>query len=317
MRAVAVLGLGLIGGSALRALAAAGIPARGYDPDPDTRAQARGAATSGGWRVADRVADAVDGADVVLLAMPLPAVPAALPALAGFAGLVSDVVSVKRPVHDAVRDTLPGVRFVGGHPMAGRELSGFAAGDAGLFAGRAWVLCLEPDTALDDWLAVAGLATALGARVVPATAAEHDAAVARISHLPHLLAAALAAAAATPLDRALAAGSFADGTRVAATRPALVAAMCGGNAAPVADALNGLLADLGVARDRLSGPDPVAGLTGWLGTGNAARAGWPPEPGAPEEMAADREALLALGRAGGAVLQVDPDDTLTVIRPAG
>ena len=83
--------------------------------------------------------------------------------------------------------------------MAGREASGFASGDAALFTGCAWVLCLDEGVGLDDWLTVAELITDLGARVVPATTEEHDRAVAAISHVPHLLASALAANAADDL----------------------------------------------------------------------------------------------------------------------
>jgi len=125
------------------------------------------------------------------------------------------------------------------HPMAGKESSGFLAGGPQLFDGCAWVLCLEPgDTDLTDWLTLAGLCTSLGARVVPVTAAEHDRAVAQISHVPHLLAAALSGVlAGNPLAGTLAAGSFRDGTRVAGSRPELIAAMCGGNAAAVRQVL--------------------------------------------------------------------------------
>jgi prephenate dehydrogenase len=345
LRSAAVVGLGLIGGSVLRALAGTGLTVRGYDADPATRAAARTAGSAGGaalfepagsrpgglfvpasartgnhagWQVVDSPDAAVAGADLVVLAVPLPALDGVLPALAGHPGLVTDVVSVKQPVLHAVRGALPGVRYVGGHPMAGRERSGFAAADARLFDGCAWVLTLADPathpagaagTDLADWLALAELVTTLGARVVPATAADHDAAVARISHVPHLVAAALAASAASPLAAALAAGSFRDGTRVAASRPALSAAMCGGNAGPVLAALDELLADLEQARALLSGRYPVDALTGWFGRGHAVRTGWPPAPGRTAELPATRTALLELGRSGGWVTDVEPDHT--------
>lgn len=328
---VAVLGLGLIGGSLLRALAADGARrVHGYDADPPTRDVARHAARdaarpagSAAWRVAGSVADAVATADLVVVAVPLPAVPGVLTQLreAGYTGLVTDVTSVKEPVRALVERQLSGAapaRFVGGHPMAGRETSGFAAAEAGLFTGCAWVLTLEPGhTALADWLTLATLVTDLGARVVPATAADHDRAVAAVSHVPHLLAVALAAtAAADPLATALAAGSFRDGTRVAATRPELIAAMCGGNAPAVGPALDAVRAALDAARAALDAPDPVAALGPWLASGTAARAGWPPEAGAPVQVPADAAELLALGRAGGWVTAVAGDRrTVTALRP--
>ncbi|HET9519201.1 MAG TPA: prephenate dehydrogenase/arogenate dehydrogenase family protein, partial [Actinoplanes sp.] len=305
---VAVLGLGLIGGSVLRALAASGHRVLGFDADPATRATARTAgarAPSGArWQVTQTARDAITAAELVVLAVPLPALPAVLTEVAatGFDGLVTDVTSVKGPVRDLIDAHLPGAAsFVGGHPMAGREVSGFNAGDARLFDGCAWVLCLEPGrTALPDWLDLADLVTSLGARAVPATADEHDRAVAAVSHVPHLLASALARAVADePLAAARAAGSFRDGSRVAASASALVAAMCGGNAAAVGPALDRAQQDLAAMRAALDDPEPVAALRPLLAPGNAARRAWPPAAGEPVELPARVDTLLELGRAGG------------------
>lgn len=321
MLTVSVLGLGLIGGSLLRALAAAGHPVHGYDADPATRAIAREA--DAGWRIADSVADAVTEADLVVLAVPLPAVAGVLGELraAGYRGMLSDVTSVKGPVTALVAQHLPGVRFVGGHPMAGKETSGFAASDPALFQGCVWALCLPapPDdpAGLDEWLTVAELVTTLGARVTPVTAYEHDAAVATISHLPHLIAAALAAAGGTGLPGTLAAGSFRDGTRVAASSPALVAAMCGGNARALVPTLDQLIEALTEARDRLRSPNPIEAMDEWLTPGHLARRAWPPTARADTTLAADLEALLGLGRAGGWVTAIAADRrTVTAARPA-
>lgn len=326
---IAVIGLGLIGGSLLRALAGAGHRVLGYDADPATRATARTAAAqappAGRWQVTATVRDAVARADLVVVAVPLPAVADVLDELlaTGYAGLVTDVTSVKAPIRDLVARRLHVTDarlagFVGGHPMAGRESSGFAAADPGLFAGCAWVLCLEPaTTALADWLDLAKLVTGLGARVVPATADEHDAAVAAVSHVPHLLAAALAAAATDPLARTLAAGSFRDATRVAATRPELTAAMCGGNATAVGAALDAVLDGLTDARRALDHPDAIAALRSWLAPGYAARVAWPPAPGGTLDLPANPGALLRLGRAGGWITAVAEDRrTVTAVRPA-
>ncbi|HLL69580.1 MAG TPA: prephenate dehydrogenase/arogenate dehydrogenase family protein [Micromonosporaceae bacterium] len=332
---IAVLGLGLIGGSALRAFAAAGHRVFGYDADPATRATARTAAArapSGErWQIAGSVADAVRGsagraAEVAVVAVPLPAVGTVFAELAaaGYAGLVTDVTSVKAVVRDLAAEHLHAggqalAGYVGGHPMAGRETSGFAAADPALFRGCAWVLCVEPEqTRIADWMELAALITTLGARVVPATAGDHDRAVASVSHVPHLLAAAIAATAASdPLALTLAAGSFRDGTRVAASRPELVAAMCGGNAAAVGAALDRVLADLTAGRTALHSIDPIGALATWLAPGCTARTAWPPAPGDTTELPADAEVLLRLGRVGGWITEVAADRrTVTAIRPA-
>lgn len=328
---VAVIGLGLIGGSALRAMAAAGHRVSGYDADPATRQAARVAGNgphgdrTGGprWVTTDTVGAAVSDADLVVLAVPLPALAGVLDQIAatGYSGLLTDVTSVKGPVRDLVDQRLHGsghsLGFVGGHPMAGRETSGFAAGDAHLFDGCAWVLCLEEDrTDLRHWLDLADLVTTVGARAVPATAGEHDRAVAAVSHVPHLLAAALATATGDPLAAALAAGSFRDGTRVAASPPGLVAAMCGGNAPAVGPALDAVLDALAGMRTALDAPDAVAALRPLLAPASVARSAWPPVPGPRAELPARVDTLLELGRAGGWVVAVAPDrSTVTAIRP--
>jgi prephenate dehydrogenase len=300
---VAVVGLGMIGGSVARRLAP-GHDVRVWDTDPATR----DAAAAAGLTVAEDPA----GADVVLVATPLAAMPTILSGLSTKDGpIVTDVGSVKAPVLAAARAAGLADRYVGGHPMAGVEHSGFAASDPALLAGAVWVLTLEPDTDLDRWLAVAELVTAAGARVLPTSAAAHDEAQARISGLPHLLATALAVAggAGGPLAAALAAGSYRDGTRVAGSRPEFVAALCDGNRAALAGVLEETLAELGRARDALAGdgsvlPLAVAGhaaLRAWAGAAPAVAVSLD------RDSATLRDDLLALGAAGGAVDAVTRD----------
>lgn len=335
---VAVIGMGLIGGSLLRALAAAGHFVTGYDLDPSTRAMARtGAAqapASARWQVCASIADAVTNADLVVVATPLTAAASVLDEIAatGFSGLVTDVVSVKEPMRELVARRLHGrvahprfrvlgeglrlAGYVGGHPMAGKETAGFAATDPNLFTGCAWVLCLEEETNLDDWLTLARLITSLQARVVPTTAEDHDRVVAAVSHVPHLLAVALASAIGDPLAGTLAAGSFRDGTRVASSPPELIAAMCGGNAGPVLDSLDAILAQLEEARAALASDDPIAAIRSWAAPAHAARARWPYGWGEPRQIPATRDHLLALGDEGGWVMAVSSDGrTVTAARP--
>jgi prephenate dehydrogenase len=326
---VAVIGLGLIGGSLLRALALQGHNVRGYDADPATRATARTAAaqapTHGRWQVTANLADAVRDTALTVVAVPLPGVGPVFDDLAslGYVGVVTDVTSVKGPVRDLAADRLRtgGQRlatYIGGHPMAGRETSGFPAADPKLFENCAWVLCPPDGSGLGDWAMVADLVTRLGARVVPATPDEHDAAVATISHVPHLLASALAELAASdPLATTLAAGSFRDGTRVAASRPELTAAMCGGNASAVLASLDAVIADLTAARAVLDGADPIGGLVPWLAPGQSARVAWPPRAGDEARLPLSADVLLRLGRVGGWITAVAPDHrTVTAVRPA-
>ncbi|WP_240669769.1 prephenate dehydrogenase [Actinoplanes solisilvae] len=292
---IAIVGLGLIGGSLLRALTAAGHHVTGYDADPTTRDQASAA----GFPVAGSVPTAISGTDLTILAVPLPALPGVLDEMTDYDGLVTDVTSVKRPVRDLAHRLR---RFVGGHPMAGKETSGFAATEATLFDGCAWVLTLEPhETDLSDWLTLARLFTTLGARVVPTTAAEHDRAVAEVSHVPHLFAAALALQLeGNPLAGTLAAGSFRDGTRVAATRAELIVAMCGGNKAEVSNALSRLIGDLEQMRRHLESED----LTPTVRRAGDLRRAWPAKSGHIRELTPTVDALLDLGRNGGWVTAI-------------
>lgn len=316
---VAIIGLGLVGGSLLRRLAVSH-DVRGYDADPATRS----AVAMAGFTMRPSLAQAVADAELVVLATPFPTFAALLPEVAAAVGpgtLLTDVASVKAPVGALARTLAPELCYVGGHPMAGTEWSGFAASDSNLFGGAPWVLCLEPDTDLSRWLTLARLLTEIGARVVPATAAGHDAAVARISHLPHVLATVLAGIGADGGDLALklAAASFRDGTRVAGTRPELAAAMCDANRAALTEALDAALDRLAEARASLA---VGASLTGFFATGEAARRRWVATGmgGADVDLgptsatlAAD---LLELGRSGGH-LTAARDGGLLAWRPEG
>jgi prephenate dehydrogenase len=314
---IAVLGLGLIGGSLLSALRQAGLPVVGYDIDPQTSA----AASASGYTVAPSDEAAVSGADLVVLAMPLPQVPDALGSLAPHLGadaLLTDVGTLKQPVLAAVREHVPGARFVGGHPLAGTEETGWGAIDPLMFRDAPWSLALEDDTALDDWLRIAELVCDLGAKPVPTTAKEQDIAVARVIGLPHVLAEALALTglAGGPLGLSLAAGSYMSGSRVARTRPDLVATWCDGNPALV-DALDDAIAHLNSARDELAAQRSVYDLAA---EGHAARINWEHRRFEPVELALSAEELCAHGRRGGwvtAVMHENGTTRLLGMRPVG
>lgn len=255
-RALCVIGLGLIGGSLLRAADNAGWKVRGTAPSATTVNAAREA----GFDITSSIEDALRAAAaddaLVVLAVPLPAVTDVLSMVAQHAAhcRLTDVVSVKQPVAAAVARHAPSARYVGGHPMAGGSASGWAAGSATLFTGAPWVVGTDDGADRVVWAQVARLALDCGAHVVPAGAADHDAAVARVSHLPHVLAAVLASVGAGggPLAMALGAGSFTDGTRVAASRPELVRAMCEGNRDALLGAVDDALGRLGAARGSLA-----------------------------------------------------------------
>jgi prephenate dehydrogenase len=256
MRDVCVVGLGLIGGSFLRAVSK---PERSVWGATTSEMDAKTAASNGfdvDTDVDGALRKAAERDAIIVLAVPLPAVEAVLRQVARVAPqcLLTDVTSVKAPILDAVRAISPQLRYVGGHPMAGTADSGWAAGKAELFTGAAWVLGVERDTDLGDWKEIARLVLEIGAHVVPLPAASHDETVARISHLPHLLAAILASIGAEggPLAMSLAAGSYTDGTRVAGTRPELVAAMTEGNKAALLPILDEALGRLGAARGSLA-----------------------------------------------------------------
>ncbi|WP_420030409.1 prephenate dehydrogenase [Rhodococcus ruber] len=306
---VCVLGLGLIGGSILRAAHDAGRQAWGWNRSADAIA----GATADGYDVGTDLTAALTRASredaLIVVAVPMPAVDSILAAVAEHApsAPLTDVVSVKAEVAAAVTARGLQARYVGGHPMAGTNHSGWSATDPTLFADAVWVVSTDPGVDADVWVRVARLALDCGSVVVPAESVEHDRAVARISHLPHLLAEALAivGAAGGPLALGLAAGSFRDGTRVASSSPTLVRAMTEGNAAALRTALDEAMHALSAARTELDD-----GSTKTLvDAGNAARMQYeqhqrfeitdvtPGEPGW-------REKLQDAGRRGGVVRQI-------------
>lgn len=229
-RHVALIGLGLIASSISHAIRRTGAEIRitGTARSAATRAEA---ARLGLCEVCDTAAAAVEGADLVILCVPVGAMALTAveiaPCLAPGA-VVSDVGSVKRAVIDAVAPNLPaGVTFIPGHPLAGTEHSGPGSGFAALFDNRWCLLTPLPDT---DAAAVGDLAvfwTALGARVDLMEPDHHDLVLAVTSHVPHLIAYTMVGVA-DHLRRVTAqevinysAAGFRDFTRIAASDPTM------------------------------------------------------------------------------------------------
>lgn len=186
---VGIAGLGLIGGSLARALALRQpqVQVTGFDPDASA---AQGARSSGAVHaLAPDLASLAEGADLVVLCQPLPALLAALPRLAGQPRLpvLCDAGSVKQPVLEAARALgAARGRFVGAHPIAGKAAGGWPAAEATLFEGALVVVC-EDGADADAAAAVRTLWRGVGARPVPMAAAHHDTVYAALSHLPQLL----------------------------------------------------------------------------------------------------------------------------------
>ncbi len=215
---VGVVGLGLLGGSVALDLVAAGDTVVGTDPDGDTRRRARAT----GIEVVDDL-DVVADTDLVVVAAPTRAVPGLVAGLAvRGAPAITDLASVRTPTALGWGGAEPPAVWVGGHPMAGTERTGFAAAHRGLVVGAPWLLTPHDLVAASALATTVGLVLRLGARPVVVRADLHDTLVATTSHLPHLLAWALHSRAILLGDGVvdhLAGPSFRDATRVAASSP--------------------------------------------------------------------------------------------------
>jgi len=295
----------------MRATAKAGREVFGYNRSVEG---AQGAIADGfdaSTELTETLTRAADTGALIVLAVPMPALPNMLAHIGESAPNcpLTDVTSVKSAVLDEV--TAAGLlqRFVGGHPMTGTAESGWTAGHAGLFTMAPWVVSVDDHVDPVVWSLVMTLALDCGSVVVPAKSDEHDAAAAAISHLPHLLAEALASTASeVPLAFALAAGSFRDGTRVAASAPDLVRAMCESNASQLLPALDRVIELLSRARDSLDWDNSVAEL---VEAGHAARTRYDKFPRSDiftVVIGAEnwREELAAAGRAGGVIRSALP-----------
>jgi len=188
---VALIGLGLIASSMAHAMRVQGLAGEivGYAKSPETRAVAQGLFCD---RVTDSAAEAVKGADLVVLAVPVGAMGAIAADIAPHlapGATVTDVGSVKRAVVDAVAPQMPkGVHFIPGHPLAGTEYSGPRSGFATLFQNRWWLLTPSPGTDGDALARLRSLLVGMGANVEDMDVDHHDLVLAVVSHTPHLIA---------------------------------------------------------------------------------------------------------------------------------
>jgi prephenate dehydrogenase len=237
---IAIIGMGMIGTSLGMALRNADEPGSrlgplqisGFDRDRSSLNTARGRLAID--RVATSLADAVAGAQIVVLAVPVLAMRELLGELAALlpAGtIVTDVCSTKAQVMGWARELLPTtVDFVGGHPMAGRERSGPDAADPELLREAIYCLTVTPHTRPQAIEAVEAMVEAAGAKPYYIDAEEHDSYVAGVSHLPFLLSAALVDVASQGSAwremQALAASGFRDVTRLASGSPEMHRDIC-------------------------------------------------------------------------------------------
>ena len=221
LKKIAVLGPGLLGGSVALACRDAGLDIILWG-----RREERVEATRGlGLEATTEISDAVQEADLVILAVPVGAMPAVVEAMSPHLKsgvLVTDVGSVKMKVHQSVGESLKnlGVDFIGSHPMAGSEQTGVEAARADLLQNAACVLTNDSGSSRIEELKSFWLA--LGCRVEELDAADHDRAVARISHFPHAMAVLTADVGLRTGDEAnLAGGGFRDTSRVASGDPTM------------------------------------------------------------------------------------------------
>jgi prephenate dehydrogenase len=284
---VAVLGVGLIGGSiGLASRTRAGAQVSGWDPDPHARALAveRGAIDV----QCPDIAAAVAGADVVFVAAPVGALVQSVRAALDCAGadtVVTDVGSTKRVIAEA---GMADERFIGGHPLAGAQTAGVEHARADLFDGATWYLTpARGSTAGVLYERLHRLLISFGAQPDAIDADTHDRLMASVSHLPHVLANLLVAQAANTLgsedrQRLPAVGpSFRDATRVAGANTAIWTDIYLSNRDALIAGIDELTRRLDDVRTALLRGDAQA-VSAWN-----------------ERARADREALLGAGLAGG------------------
>lgn len=276
---VTIIGLGLIGSSIARAVREAmpGVELRGYDASADVRKRAEPLKLVD--VLAAEPADAVAGAELVILCVPIGAMAEAARSIAAHlppAAIVSDVGSAKEPVAKALREALPNHQVIPAHPIAGTENSGPEAGFAALFRNR-WCILTPEEGATSEGVARLGeFWRRLGAKVEVLHPARHDLVLAVTSHLPHLIAFTIVGTA-SHLEAVTegevikySAGGFRDFTRIAASDPVMWRDIFLANREAVLDVLGRFLGDLGQLEQAIRSGDGQA-LFDWFSRTRAIR----------------------------------------------
>lgn len=280
-----VIGTGLIGSSVALALRAAGWHVTGSDLDAGTAAAA----------MEIGALDAIGedpSSTLVFICTPSDSVAAIAEQILAERTdeelIVTDVAGVKASIAEAITDP----RFVGGHPMAGSERLGAAGARPDLFLGATWVLTPVAETTPERYGRLLGVVRSLGAAAVALSPSDHDRLVALVSHVPHLVAAALMneAAAAAEGDAALlqlAAGGFRDMTRIAAGDPSIWPDVLVENSTAVLEGLDQLESQIASLRAAVEGGDRDA-IHQLLESASSARRSLPGSATDPDQLAAVR-----------------------------
>lgn len=282
LKTIAVIGVGLIGGSFALAMRRAGAVTRVVGVDRDAQALERAAALGVIDTAADSASEAAAGADLVFVAVPVRAIGPVLHDVAlglGPDAVVTDAGSTKSDVvriaAGELRERMP--RFVPGHPIAGRESSGVDAAVADLFRGARVVLTPDEATSPEAASLVRSCWEACGARVATMDAGAHDRIFASVSHLPHLLAFALVSEIVSRPDSAellgFAAGGFRDFTRIAASSPEMWRDIALANREALLEELDRYAARLAVFRELVAKGDGP-GLQRLMTEARNARRAW-------------------------------------------
>ncbi len=261
---IAIIGFGQIGGSLGLALVAQGYEVTAVDSQDAVLQEGLriGAAT----RVSGDPVQAIEGTGLVVLATPVGTIPQVLETIAPYLNrgtTVTDVGSTKAGIVNLANKLLPpGVDFIGGHPMAGTERAGIGRANARIFRDATYVLTPGEASTSRSVAGVSALIQSIGARPLIMDAVRHDQAVGVTSHLPHLLAVALALTAGEledvqPGSLALAAGSFRDGTRVADSNPQMWQDICITNREMILESLQKFKLHLQALETAVSNSDSV------------------------------------------------------------
>jgi prephenate dehydrogenase len=247
---VAIIGLGLIGGSMGLALKAAGAEVTGYARRSEVASAAmeRGAVN----RCGSDLPATIKGAEIIVIATPVLAIKDVLANIAKDipkGAIVTDVASTKVDVMSWAGKYLPAKTcFIGGHPMAGKEVSGIAASDANLFRDCTYCLVPGKNFNAESRKKMEDMVKAIGARPFYLEAQDHDTLVAGVSHLPHLLSVALVATMVNDprwSDMAkLAASGYKDTTRLASGDPRMSRDICLTNRKPIIEAIDNYIRSL-------------------------------------------------------------------------